>query len=206
MNKKRINGNKIMWVEYWVKQAHPSVEANIVANQYDSYRWICEIDLPLINKKVTSIAMSEVNAMVKTADKASKLIDEYMKSHPELVIENEFKNGHYEIIGDENGRFESLGLTSEARQREGKKMEKKMIQSMEVMKKAIAQLGRINGSTENLFIQVLDQSLFDDEMTIKEVLQKVNNKIEQDYKISSCAIQYLEEGNSVVAIGYTFPR
>ena len=50
------NANNIMWVEYWIRKAHPSFEEyELTADKYDDCRWICEINLPLINKTVKSI-------------------------------------------------------------------------------------------------------------------------------------------------------
>ena len=113
------NANNIMWVEYWIRKAHPSFEEyELYAEKYDNYRWICEIELPLINKTVKSISEKEVNAMLNASEKAAKLINEYMKEHPELVIKNSFKGKRWEIVSDENGKFLSMGKIGRASCRE----------------------------------------------------------------------------------------
>lgn len=170
------NANNIMWVEYWIQKAHPSFEDyELFAERYDDYRWICEIKLPLIEKSVKSISEKEVNAMLNASEKAAKLIDEYMKEHPELKIINRFKGKRWEIVSDET------------------------------VKKAIKKLAKINGTSKNLYIQVLDQSFFDDNMTVKEILEEVNDKIEKEDHTTQCTVCYDKDGDSVIVVGYTLP-
>ena len=96
-------------------------EYELTADKYDDYRWICEINLPLINETVKSISEKEINAMLNASEKAAKLIDEYMKNHPELEIRNMFKGKRWEINGDENGKFLSMGMSSAWRSEQGKR-------------------------------------------------------------------------------------
>ena len=200
------NANNIMWVEYWIRKAHPSFEEyELYAERYDDYRWICEIELPLINKTVKSISEKEVNAMLNASEKAAKLINEYMKEHPELVIKNSFKGKRWEIVSDENGKFLSMGMSSAWRREQGKQMEKMTRDSLETIKKAIKKLAKINGTSKNLFIQVLDQSLFDEDKSIQDIMYEVNDKIENDYHMSNMTVCYDKDGDSVIVVGYTFP-
>ena len=195
-----------MWVEYWIRKAHPSFgEYELFAEKYDDCRWICEIKLPLINKTVKSISEKEVNAMLNASTKAAKLIDEYMKDHPELKIINRFKGKRWEIVSDETGKFISMGMSSAWRREQGKQMEKMTKDSLETIKKAIKKLAKINGKSKNLFIQVLDQSLFDDNMTLTEIIKEVNDKIEKEYHTTQCSVCYDIDGGSVIAVGYTLP-
>ena len=204
--KRNKNANNIMWVEYWIRKAHPSFEEyELYAERYDDYRWICEIELPLINKTVKSISEKEVNAMLNASEKAAKLINEYMKEHPELVIRNSFKGKRWEIVSDENGRFLSMGMCSAWRRRQGKQMEKMTRDSLEAVKKAIKRLAKINGTSKNLFIQVLDQSFFDENKSIQDIIHEVNDKIENDYHMSNMTVCYDKDGDSVIVVGYTSP-
>ena len=200
------NANNIMWVEYWIRKAHPSFEEyELYAERYDDYRWICEIKLPLINKTVKSISEKEVNAMLNASEKAAKLINEYMKEHPELVIRNSFKGKRWEIVSDENGKFLSMGMSSAWRREQGKQMEKMTKDSLEAVKKAIKRISKINGTSKNLFIQVLDQSLFDEDKPIRDIMYEVNDKIENDYHMTNMTVCYDKDGDSVIVVGYTFP-
>ena len=204
--KLKKNANNIMWVEYWIRKAHPSFEEyELYAERYDDYRWICEIELPLINKTVKSISEKEVNAMLNASEKAAKLIDEYMKEHPELVIRNSFKGKRWEIVSDETGKFLSMGMSSAWRREQGKQMEKMTKDSLEAVKKAIKRIAKINGTSKNLFIQVLDQSLFDEDKPIRDIMYEVNDKIENDYHMTNMTVCYDKDGDSVIIVGYTFP-
>lgn len=201
------NANNIMWVEYWIRKAHPSFEDyELIAEKYDDYRWICEIELPLINKTVKSISEKEVNAMFNASEKSTKLIDEYMKNHPELKIINNFKGKRWEINGDENGKFLSMGMSKAWREEQGKKMMKMTSDSIETVKKAIKKIAKINGTSKNLFIQVLDQSLFDGDKTIDEIMHEVNDKIKNDYHMSNMTVCYDKDGDSVIIVGYAIPK
>lgn len=201
------NANNIMWVEYWIQKAHPSFkDYELTAEKYDDYRWICEIELPLINKTVKSISEKEVNAMFNASEKAAKLIDEYMNNHPELKIINNFKGKRWEINGDENGKFLSMGMSKAWREEQGKQMMKMTDDSLETIKKAIIKIAKINGTSKNLFIQVLDKSLFDDDMTIEEIMNEVNDKIKYDYRMANMTACYDKDCNSVIVMGYTFPK
>lgn len=201
------NANNIMWVEYWIQKAHPSFkDYELTAEKYDDHRWICEIELPLINKTVKSISEKEVNAMFNASEKAAKLINEYMNNHPELEIINSFKGKRWEINGDENGKFLSMGMSKAWREEQGKQMMKMTNDSLEAVKKATKKIAKINGTSKNLFIQVLDQSLFDSEKTIEEIMHEVNDKIKNDYHMSNMAVYYDKDGDSVIVVGYTFPK
>lgn len=195
--------NNVMWVEYWIRKAHPSFEDYmLLAERYDEYRWICEIKLPLINKTVKSISEKEVNAMMNAADKAAKLIDRYMKEHPELKIRNKFKNNHWEIESDETGRFLSLKMNSDWKRKNDLKMEKMMNDSFETIKKAIRKIAIINGSSKNLFIQVMDQSLFDENMTVKDILEEASDRVRKEYNATFSTSYFDKDVDSVIVMGY----
>ena len=43
-----------------------------------------QFDIPTVNKTAKSVSTTEVNAMLNAAKQARKLINEYLKDHPEL--------------------------------------------------------------------------------------------------------------------------
>lgn len=193
-----------MWVEYWIRKAHPSFEEyELLAEKYDDYRWICEIELPLINKTVKAISEKEINAMLIASEKAAKLIDEYMQEHPELEIKNMFKGKRWEIVGDENGKFLSMGMSSAWRREQGKQMQKMVEKTFDTLGKAIDKIERINGSTKNLVIHVFDKSIFPEDMDNHQILNEVSDKVAKLYKTlvnGGCVIR----DNLVIYAGYTF--
>lgn len=197
------NANKIMWVEYWINHVNSNDEAEIWADKYDDYRWECIIELPLINQKVSSIASSQINAMINASKKANDLIKKYMDIHPELVIRNMFKGKQWQIVGDESGNFKSMGMSPKMRKAKGKQMQLITEKSIEAVVGAIKKIEKINGTSKNLFIQVLDQSLFDENKPIDKVMSEVADKIEKDYNVSSYTVNYMKNGNSIIVVGYT---
>lgn len=200
----RKNANNMMWVEYWINKAHPSnVDQEIYAEKYDEFRWICKIGLPLINKTVEAISAKEIDAMLNASKKAAILIDEYMKEHHELVIINRFKGKRWEICGDENGRYICSGMSSAWRQEHAKQIQKMDEDAIEAVKKSIKKISKIRGSDNNLFIQVLDHSLFADDAFIDDIIEEVSEKLQKEYPMISLMVTYDKESGSVIAVGYT---
>lgn len=201
------NANNIMWVEYWVRRAHPSYkEYEITADRYDDYRWVCEIELPLINKTVEAKSEKEIDAMINASNKAAKLINKYMVDHPELNIPNIYKNKHYSIIGDEDGKFISMGQDVSMNKRYSRQTEKRIGDSFKAIKKAVAKIAKINGTTKNMFIKVVDQSLLDDEKTIKEIVDEESEKLMDEHPLSNNTICYDKDDGLLIVIGYDIPK
>lgn len=98
-----------------------------------------------------------------------------------------------------------MGMSKAWREEQGKQMMKMTNDSLETVKKTINKIAKINGTSKNLFIQVLDQSLFDDDKIIEEIMHEVNDKIENDYHMSNMTVCYDKDGDSVIVLGYTFP-
>ena len=223
----RKNANNIMWVEYWIERhieqyKIPAKESGtpfkmegpaprklikydeeIAAEPYKGNKWICTINIPLVEETIEAIATTEINAMINAADKAAKLINEYLEFHPELRIRNRFKNGHWQIIGDKKGNFIEMGLSPEARKREGKKMTDMMSNSLKTIENAISKLERINGTSKNLFIQVLDKDLFKGNMSTRDILNFITDKIREEYGVLTCTVSFSKTRDHVIVVGYT---
>ena len=203
--KTKTNASNIKWVEYWIQKAHSSFENyQLTATKCDEHRWICEIELPLINKTIKATSEKEVNAMLNAAEKAAKLINQYMEAHPELKILNRFKDEHWEIESDETGKLLSIGAKEDLRKQPGT-MTKLAIDTLETVRKSIEKIVETNGESNNLFIQVLDRSLFDKDKTIEEIIHEVSEKIEKDYHMSCIVACGCKGGNSVIVVG-TSPK
>lgn len=80
-----------MWVEMWMKQIlHSEYLFNIDAEQTKDGKWLCEFELPVINKEFSCLSSSHVDAVKNACDEAAKAINEYMDKHPEIKIHNIF--------------------------------------------------------------------------------------------------------------------
>lgn len=204
MKKTTKSATTMMWVEYWVKYVDPSRNRfEIWADKLPNGKWKCEIELPLINQKVISIATTQVNAMKNASAKAAKLINEYMKVHPEMEIRNIFKGEEWVFEEDENGNFKSAGRSSRCRVREGKQLQWKMEESSKAVEKAISRIKKVNGSTKNLFIQVIDKSFFKEDDSLEDIQRKIRNKMlgdSSDWWISWVSTSIAED--CVAVVGY----
>ena len=182
MNKVKINkcANNLMWVEFWVKQAHPSIEFEIGADPYKD-KWKCEIVIPTINKTVSSTSSTEVNAMLNASKKARRIIEEYIKDHPELNFKDKYWSTNWEIEEDEEGHFMSLGKTSKYRKTEGEKFIKKIGVSRRAIETAIQKIARVFGAGKGLFIQVIDRSLLGQDRHLPYLEEQVWKNYEKEY-------------------------
>lgn len=198
--------NAIIKVERWIERFGNKGEDcdGITADKLPNGKWLCEIEIPEVNIKVRAICKTESAAMLRAADKACAIIQEFLRNNMSInrTIEN-VRNWEMEV--GENGEFISIGLSKKQREREGKQMQKMMEDSIETIKKAIKKLGKINGASENIFIQVLDRSLFNKNKPITDMIREVNSAIENDYDVSEMTVCYDEDNNSVIVIGYTYP-
>ena len=211
------NANKIMWVQYWLghyekpserrdnskRKRFPKGEDEIIAKPTSDNKWVCEIDIPLVNKTVKAVATTEINAMLNASNKAAKLIDEYLENHPELNVFNRFKNGHWQIIGDENGNYIRMGMSPEASKRNKMQLDKMVMDSFKAVENAIARLEKILGYNKDLFIQVLDKNLFQSKKDMLNLTKSIAKTLMEGYGVTVYAVNCLETADRIIAIGYT---
>ena len=184
MNKVKVKINKcannIMWVEAWVKQAHPSVVFEIGAEPIED-KWVCEFSIPTVNKTVKSISSTEVNAMLNSAKKARKLIEDYMMEHPECKITiDEHWSKNWEIKEDDEGHFVSLGRSGLVREKEGIVFIKRMAAVRRAFEVALMKASKLLGSTEGLNVQILDKRLFSDDADVREIEDQIWERYETE--------------------------
>lgn len=196
--------NKIIWVERWMlhfnekKSGYEAIEAN----QLEDGRWYSEITLPLINVVTSAFGKTEVGAMLNVADKATKTIQNYLTIHSEIKWLPLSKCRHWEIHSDENGRYILIKQNSEYRKKSGEQMLMMQQESIKAVKKAIARINRVNGSAKDLFIQVLDRSLFEKDATNDEIYKKIFDTMYDKCGIAITTIDCDNDNNHVIVVGY----
>ena len=79
-------------------------------------------------------------------------------------------------------------------------------ESIKAVKKAIARIKRINGSDKDLFIQVLDRSLFDKDATNDDIYKKIFDAMYEQHNIFVSSIDCDTENNHVIVVGYSSTR
>ncbi len=173
--------NNIMWVEAWIKQAHPSLDFEISAKPYKG-KWICEFNIPTVNKIAKSISSTEVNAMLNAARKARKLINDYLEGHPELRnMVDKYWERDWIIEEDENGYFMSLCRSQKAIRKESKKFVQKIELLKRVIDTAIDKIEKIFDYRGSLNIQVIDRKLLSKDLNLQEIEQKAWDNYRKTY-------------------------
>ena len=203
---KTFKANKIAYVERWVMHFGKDKEYDgVEANQLPNGKWLCEIELPLINLTVKASSVTEINAMLNAADKATRAIKQYLENNPEVKWIPLSKFRHWEIEMGEHG-FVSLHLNSEYRKKSGQEMLRMQQESIKAVKKAISRIKRINGSDKDLFIQVLDRSLFDKDATNDDIYKKIFDTMYEQHNVFVSSIDCDTENNHVIVVGYSSTR
>ena len=203
---KIFKANKIEYVERWVRNYGKSKEYDgVEAKKTPSGKWLCEIELPLVNQTIKALSNTEINAMLNAADKATRAIKQYLKEHPDVKWPPLSKFRHWEIEMGEYG-FVSMHLNEEYRSRIGMQLVQMQQESIKAVKKSIARIKRINGSDKGMFIQVLDRSLFDKDATNDEIFKKIHDAMYYKHNIFVSSIGCDSDNDHVIMIGYSSTR
>lgn len=206
-NMKNKNANNMMWVEHWIGRFDPQREViDIWGYEQPNGKWKCEIELPLINKVVKSISKTQVGSMKNATDKASKVINEYIKEHPECAIKNKFKGKEYCFTEDEQGHVITVGLSEKAEQTYMRQTRYIAEESLKVMKTAVNRIKKINGSDDGVFIETIKLSDVGENATSQQINMRLWEHFQKTHNYQIQAINWLLLGESVIAIGYTFPN
>lgn len=196
------SANKTVYIDLWLRFNGDPHSDGVTATKLPSGKWMCEINLPLVNQTVKSVASTEINAMANASEKAVPLVEKYLSEHPDVEFLPRSTVRHYEFFTDENG-YAGLRENSEYRKKYGMKTLKMNQDSAKAVEKAVARIKKINGTDKNLFIQVIDKHFFKDDDTIKDIQNIICDKMLADtcdYCISWLITSIV--GNCVIAVGY----
>ena len=200
------SANKIVYVHRWMihhlkDEDYKSIEATQLANG----KWTCEIGIPLTGKTVKSTSLDKINAMINAADKATKVIQDYLKQHPEIKWYPLSKFRHWEIGYGEHNLVE-INLENSYREKMDIDIENMKQESVNAVKKAIVRIERVTGVDKQLFIQVIDRALFDKDDSDDDIFKKIFDTMYEEHNIYLDPIQCLNDGDRVIVIGYTVPK
>ena len=168
--------NKTVYIDHWFTWYGEPNNDGVIATQLPNGKWVCELKLPLINQTVKSVASTAANAMENSSSKAIPLVEKYLSEHPDVTFISKSQIRHYEFYTDEHG-FTGFRVNPEYRKKVGNGMLKKQLEAAKVLKRAVARIAKINGTDKNLFVQVVDKSLFDESDTTEEIQRKIRNKL-----------------------------
>ena len=79
-------------------------------------------------------------------------------------------------------------------------------ESIKAVKKAISRIKNVNNSDKDLFIQVLDKSLFNENDTNDDIYKKIFNSLYEQHNIFVSSLECDIENNHVIVIGYSSTR
>lgn len=196
------NANKVVWVEYWIEQMNQQkVKESIDAEKDNNGLYICAINLPVINHSVEVSSQDHVDAVLKAAEMASEKIEEFTKEHPINVVNNPFKNYDYEIYVDEEDNL-FIEMTSECRKRIGDEMQKKQINAINSINKAIDDLQKIYGLTDQLYLHITPKNIYKESVRVDDVWKLQEIDIEKNADRVFIPVISYEKDDYVVTLAH----
>ncbi len=194
------NANKVVWVEYWIEHMDQQrTKESINAEKDNNGLYICTINLPIMNDSVVVSNQNHVDTVLKAADLASEKIEEFTKEHPENAVHNPFKNYDYEIYVDEEDNL-FIEMTSECRKRIGDEMQKKYSNAINSINKAIDDLQKIYGLTDQLYLRITPKSIYKESMSVDDVGKLQEIDIEKNTNRVFMPVISYEKDNYVVTL------
>lgn len=199
--------NKAAVVERWLMMNLDSQAdyEGVTANQLPNGKWESVIELPIINQTVSGSANSQITAILKASEEAYKLIKDYLKEHPDTKFFPLSYFRGYEIkevvIKVPNSRFGgeyvdsyvTIERNEKARKKTNDKLNKIMAQTISAIQKAMDRLERVNGSIKGAFIEILDESLFDETIDENAIPESICTHLEKNYGANAypeCTFNY----------------
>ncbi len=197
------SATKTVYIDHWFIIFGEPYNSGVTATQLPNGKWVCELNIPLVNQTVKAIAKTAANAMANASEKATVLVDKYLSEHPEIKFMPKSCYNHYEFYEDEQG-FTSIRVKPSYRKKLSDRELKMQIDSAKVMEKAIAKIQKINGIEQSLFIQVIDRSLFGEDASTKEIQDIISSHVLDGLTRTVISWQTCSiVGNSVIVIGHT---
>ena len=200
-NQKAKSANKAVYVDHWFMEYGEPNNDGVTVNKQPNGMWVCELNLPLINKTVKATSKTAINAIVNASNQATIIIDQYLLEHPEIKFLPKSLFHHYEFCVDEYGNV-GFRRNSEYRKRTGEQLHKMQLDCSKAVEKAVSKIKRVKGSIKDLFIHVVDKVHFNDDDTIEDIQKKICDKFlgeTSDYFISWLTTTIFE--NCVIAVG-----
>lgn len=199
----RKNANNVVWVEYWINQVNPSFEGyDIDAEQLENGKRHCEIKLPLIEKTVTSIADTEIEVILDASEKASKLINKYMKEHEDLVIENPYIDEDWIIESNKNGEVTIIGMSDEYREEQNNILDSLTYELIMNSRESIRKLPKKNREKLGIIVKIVNKSFFGNNLSRDELLIRAGQSIKNDHEIKDSTVCYDDASESIIIVGY----
>ncbi len=198
----RKNANKVVWVEYWMEHMDKSREKESIDAEKDSQGYyVCTIELPFNNHVVKVRCKDHVDAVVRAAEMACEAIEEYTKCHPEEAIQNPLAKYDYEIYVDENDNL-FIEMNKECRKRISDELYEIQSKTMEVINKAIEELQKIHGITDQLYLHITAKDIYGEETSVEDIWEMQEMEIEKNTNRTFLPVISYEKDKYVVTVAH----
>ena len=195
------NANKLIKVENWIKHySQNNTSKEIETIQLENGKWLCEIEIPYVDIKVKAVSKTEANAMLRAADKAYIIIQEFIRNNMNKNLTLE-KNHNMEMRINEKGEVMSIGTSRKYNEKENNRifyLERKTVEEIE---KTIEKIKKDLNPSDNLILEIVDKSRFEDTMSEKEINNTFARMVMSRNKNIYSSVVTIKD-NHVIFIGY----
>ncbi len=195
------NANKLIKVENWIKHySQNNTHNEIEAIQLENRKWLCEIEIPYVDIKVKAVSKTEANAMLRAADKAYIIIQEFLRNNMNKNLTLE-KIHNMEMRINEKGEVMSIGTSRKYNEKENNRifyLERKTIEEIE---KTIEKIKKGLNPSNILILEIVDKSRFEDTMSEKEIKNTFARMVMSRNRNIYSSVVTIKD-NHVIFIGY----
>lgn len=206
MDKKTIkqNATNIFLVEMWYQHSDPDKYSDftLMAHKIED-KWVCELRLPLVNKRVNVVADKQVDAMLQASTEAMTLINEYQSENNLPPYEKYFINPDWEIESDSDGKVVSFSVSEAVRRKRTEEESEALSKSFNLVKDLAKKFDAFNFNGD-LVIKITDASRFYP-IYHKSVEEEQRNTLVRQLGAYLVMSTYDEDLGKVIAVGFTNP-
>lgn len=148
-----------------------SFDFNPVLTEKGTYR--CECYLPLIEKLIVGIGEDKISSIDNLTKQTSKLIDDYLSTHPDYKLDNPFDGYEYEIEEDDFG-FISLRMSQKENERQNELFEERVNRLSLFGEKVVDDFKYRFGKNYQPFIMIINREMIGENATEKEAMDYVS--------------------------------
>lgn len=200
---KRIEVKEIVTVVNWVSQVDEELADEILSPKKNKDGdWTSEVKLPLINKTVIGLGKDKLESIKNMAIKASQLIEEYTKEHPEIKVKDLFGADCYDLIEDNDG-YVSIEISNKERKKQGLIDMEIFTKMQDFGKSVLDEFEEKLGKYGDLFLSVQSVSLFDKELTEDQIIKITHDSIPDNPSAGVTKSTTFVKDGLVVTVGLT---
>lgn len=201
MKESTKNANKLIKVENRVNRySQNNTPKEIEAIQLENGKWLCEIEIPYVDIKVKAVSKTEANAMLRAADKAYIIIQEFLRNNMNKNLTLE-KIHNMQMRINEKGEVMSIGTSRKYNEKENNRIFYLERKTIEEIVKTIDKIKKGLNPSDNLILEIVDKSRFEDTMSEKEIKNTFARMVMSRNRNIYSSVVTIKD-NHVIFIGY----